>query len=88
MDEEEFRKKAQDEGYSEPEMHEVDPSPTKEMHTHDQSVLSLVLGGEFTMIDENGSTIYAPGDWCENPAGTLHTEQIGPNGVIALVSKK
>ena len=54
MDEEEFRKKAKDEGYSGPEVHEVELAPAKEMHTRDQSVLSLVLSGEFTMINENG----------------------------------
>lgn len=88
MDEEEFRKKAQDEGYNEPEVHELEHAPANEMHTHDQSILSLVLSGEFTMINGNGSTTFGPGDWCENPAGTLHAEQIGANGVIALVSKK
>ena len=88
MDEKEFRKKALDEGYSEPEIHDVELFPAKEMHTHDQSVLSLVLSGEFTMIFEHESTTYGPGEWCENPAGTLHTEQISVNGVIALVGKK
>ena len=88
MDEKEFRKKALSEGYSEPEIHDVEPSPAKEIHIHDQSVLSLVLSGEFTMINEHGSTTYGPGEWCENPAGTLHTEQIGATGVIALVGKK
>ena len=88
MDEEEFRIKAQADGYSEPEIHEVEHAPKKEMHTHEQSILSLVLSGEFTMYYEQESKTYGPGEWCENPAGTLHTEQIGPNGVTALVAKK
>ncbi|TDJ25330.1 MAG: hypothetical protein E2O60_02135 [Gammaproteobacteria bacterium] len=88
MDEAEFRNKAKAEGYSEPEVHEVELALAKEMHTHDQSVLSLVLSGECTMINENGFKTIGPGDCCENPAGTLHTEQIGANGVIALVSIK
>ena len=88
MDEEEFRKKAQAEGFSEPEIHEVEHAPAKEMHTHDQTILSLVLSGEFTMVYEHESKTYGLGDWCVNPAGTRHTEQIGPDGVIALVAKK
>ena len=88
MDEKEFRVKAQDEGYSEPELHNIETSPVKEMHTHDHSVLSLVLSGEFTMFYEKDSKVFRSGDWCENPAGTLHTEQIGLNGVVALVAKK
>ena len=88
MDEIEFRLKAKNEGYSEPEVHEVEYAPAKEMHRHDHSVLSLVLSGEFTMLYEIGTATNGPGDWCENPAGTLHTEQIGIDGVVALVAKK
>jgi quercetin dioxygenase-like cupin family protein len=88
VDENEFRLKAKEEGYSEPEVHEVEHAPAKEMHTHDHSVLSLVLSGQFTMFYEHGATTYGPGDWCENPRGTLHTEQIGTDGVVALVAKK
>ena len=88
MDEEEFRNKAHAEGYSEPEMHEVEYAPAKEMHTHDQTILSLVLSGEFTMLYEHESKTFGPGDWCVNPAGTRPTEQIGSEGVIALVAKK
>jgi len=88
MDEEEFRNKAQAEGYSEPELHEVEHAPAKEMHTHEQTILSLVLSGEFTMLHEEESKTYGPGDWCVNPAGKRHTEKIGKYGVIALVAKK
>ncbi len=88
LNEKEFRMKAQAEGFTEPEIHEVNYAPAKEMHTHDHTVLSLVLRGEFTMIFENESKTYGPGDWCVNPSGTLHTEQIGPDGVVALVAKK
>jgi len=88
MDEEEFRKKAQAEGYSEPEVHEVERTPAKEMHTHDQTIMSLVLSGEFTMLYEHESKTFGSGDCCVNLAGTRHTEQIGPDGVVALVAKK
>ena len=88
MNETEFRQKAMLEGYGEPELHNVKPAPVKEMHTHDHSVLSLVLEGQFRMIYEDGEMTYGPGDWCENTAGTLHTEVIGEKGVVALVAKK
>jgi quercetin dioxygenase-like cupin family protein len=88
MDENEFRLKAKNEGYSEPEVDEVEFAAAKEMHRHDHSVLSLVLSGEFTMLYENGTDKYGPGDWCGNPGGTLHTERIGIDGVVALVAKK
>ena len=88
MDEKEFRAKAKAEDYSEPEIHEVECALAKEMHTHDHTILSLVLSGEFTMLYEHESNTYSPGDCCVNPAGPLHTELIGPAGVVALVAKK
>ena len=88
MDENEFRLKAKNEGYSEPEVDEVKFAAAKEMHRHDHSVLSLVLSGEFPMLYENGTDTYGPGDWCGNPGGTLHTERIGIDRVVALVAKK
>ena len=53
MDENEFREKASSEGYSEPELHDVAPMPVKEMHTHDLTIMSLVLRGEFTMFHDH-----------------------------------
>jgi hypothetical protein len=64
------------------------PGPLKELHTHDQSQLVLVLSGKFIMINERGFTAYGPGDWYENLAGTLHTEQFGPQGCKVLLAKK
>lgn len=88
MNEEQFRQKLRERGYGEPEIAEAGPGPVKDMHTHDESVMWLVLSGEVTMMLENASTTYGPGDWYENPAGTLHTERIGPDGVSVLMAKK
>jgi quercetin dioxygenase-like cupin family protein len=74
MEEIEFILIAKNEGYSEPEVHEVEYAPAKGMHRHDHSVLSLVLSGVFTMHYENGTATHGPGDWCENSAGTLHAK--------------
>ncbi len=88
MTEEEFRQELEQRGYGTPEIMEAGPGPLKELHTHDQSQLVLVLSGEFIMINDGGFTTYGPGDWYEHVAGTLHTEQIGPNGVKVLLAKK
>lgn len=88
MNEEEFRKMALDKGYGEQELYEVGPGPEEEMHAHDYSVMSLVLSGEFTMTTEKGTKIFKAGDWCENPAGTLHKERTGPEGGAFLAAKK
>ncbi len=88
MNEEQFRQELQERGYGEPEILEAGPGPLKELHTHDQSQLVLVLSGKFIMINESGFTTYGPGDWYENLAGTLHTEQFGPQGCKVLLAKK
>ncbi len=88
MNEDQFRQELKERGYGDPEIMEAEPGPIKELHTHDQSQLVLVLTGEFIMMNANGFTTYGPGDWYENVAGTLHTEQIGPNGVKVLLAKK
>ena len=88
MTEEEFRQELKERGYGEPEFMEAEPGPLKELHTHDQTQMVLVLSGEFIMMNDNGLTTYGPGDCYENAAGTLHTEQIGPNGVKVFLAKK
>ena len=88
MNEVEFRQELEKRGYGEAEIKTFEPGPAKDMHTHDESVMVLILEGQFTLVTENQATTYGPGDCCENPAGTLHTEEIGPQGVKALMALK
>jgi quercetin dioxygenase-like cupin family protein len=88
MDDAQFIQELRARGYGDAEIEEVEPGPEREMHTHEFSVMSRVTRGEFTMVLETGPQPYGPGDWCENDAGTLHTERMGPDGVTALVATK
>ncbi len=88
MNEEEFRKLAKEKGYGEVEFQESDPGPEEEMHAHEHSVLSLVLSGKFTMTTDKWTKVFISGDLCENPAGTMHKEKIGPEGGSYLFAKK
>ena len=88
MNEEEFRILAKEKGYGEVELVEVDPGPEEEMHTHEHSVLSLVLNGKFTMTTDEGTKVFITGDLCENLAGTMHQEKTGPDGGSFLFAKK
>ncbi len=88
MTEDEFRKLAKEKGYGEVEFAEVEPGPEEEMHSHEHSVLSLVLTGEFTMTTEKWTKVFKAGDLCENPAGTMHKERTGPEGGSFLFAKK
>ena len=88
MTEEEFRERLEAEGFIDPHLYQAKPGPVAPMHSHDKSIMSLVLKGEFTMITENGERKYKVGDCCLNPAGTMHTEQFGSDGTTFLVGTK
>jgi quercetin dioxygenase-like cupin family protein len=88
MNEEEFRNLVKEKGYGEVEFQEVAPGPEEEMHSHDHSVLSLVLNGKFTLTTDEGTKVFITGDLCENLAGTMHQEKIGPEGGSVLFAKK
>jgi quercetin dioxygenase-like cupin family protein len=88
MNEEDFRKIAKEKGYGEVEFLEVETGPEEEMHSHEHSVLSFVLTGEFTMTTNEWVKVLLPGDMTENPAGTMHKVKIGVEGGSFLFAKK
>lgn len=88
MTEEQFRQTMQDKGYANPEVKEYQPHVDEPMHTHEVSVMALVLDGEITLVLEDGATTYAAGEWCELPANTLHTERTGSQGATILLAHK
>jgi len=88
MDAEQFERELRAQGYGEPEALEYPPNMAKEMHTHDKSCFVLVLGGELTLVTEEGATTYRCGDTCKIASGTLHAEQTGASGLKALLGKR
>ncbi len=88
MNEDQFRKQLRERGYDDAKIKEFEPNLEKDMHTHDLSAMALVVSGEFTLALESQSTTYGPGEWCELPAGTVHTERTGPKGATVLLAYK
>ncbi len=88
MNEAQFRQQLQEQGYGEAQSLEFEPNSVNDMHSHDFSAFALVLSGEFTLVTEDGSVTHQPGEACKLAAGTLHSEQAGPNGVTILIGKK
>ncbi len=60
------------------------PNYAAEAHAHDFDARIMVLGGEITLTIDGKPTTFKPGDHCEVPAGTMHAEQAGPDGVATL----
>ena len=58
MTEGEFRKKLMDEGFNGPIIFKATAGPVVAMHRHDESILWMLLEGEFTMNTENGEKYY------------------------------
>jgi quercetin dioxygenase-like cupin family protein len=47
-----------------------------------------VTGGSITLTIGGQVTTYAAGDSCEVLRGTVHAEQVGPEGVKLFVAKR
>ena len=58
-----------------------------EPHAHDFDVRIMVLGGEITLIRDGKPETFRAGDHCEVPAGCVHGEQVGPEGVAYIAGK-
>ena len=88
MNEDQFRQQLRERGYGDAKSREYEPNLDKPMHTHDVSAMALVMSGEFSLVLESESTTYGPGEWCELPAGTVHTERTGASGATVLLAYK
>ena len=84
----EFRQRAAELGYGEPQVKDYPPNATSELHAHDFSAFAMVAAGEFILGFEEGETTYRPGDACEVAAGTRHCEKSGPSGATVWFATK
>jgi quercetin dioxygenase-like cupin family protein len=57
-------------------------------HCHDFDAKAFVLGGEITITRDNNPSIFRAGQCFEVPAGCMHAEQVGPEGVALLSGRR
>jgi quercetin dioxygenase-like cupin family protein len=88
MDTSEFDAKLRADGYTEIETKTLAPRPANEGHGHPYAVCGLVLTGAFTVIQDTNATTYRPGEVFMVPAGSVHCEQVGPEGTEIMVGRK
>ena len=88
MNEERFRQLAHEQGYGELQTKDYAPNHDAPFHTHEFSVMLLVVGGHFTLAFEAGTTNYRPGEVCELAVNVMHTERAGPAGAKVLLAKR
>lgn len=88
MTEAEFLEQLTARGYGEAQVKSYPPHTDGPQHTHDVSVMLLVLDGEFTLAEPDRSTTYRPGEVLELAAGSPHAEQAGAQGARILLAKR
>lgn len=67
---------------------EIKPNEHRPAHTHPFDARLFVLDGSLTLIFGKDSFVYWPGDSCSVPAGTLHEEHTGADGVRYLAARR
>lgn len=66
----------------------VRPNLVVPNHCHDFDAKVMVLGGEITITRDNTPVTFRAGQWCEVPAGCMHAEHVGPEGVALVSGRK
>ena len=88
MTESEFRRQLATRAYDEVRTLSYEPDQRPALHHHEFSAMGMVTDGELTIVLEDASHTYRPGEWYEVPAGTTHAEHSGPAGATALLGTK
>ncbi len=57
-------------------------------HTHDFDARVMVLGGEITITRDGKPETFRVGDSCSVPAGHIHAEHVGAEGVAYLAGRR
>ena len=64
------------------------PGHTVPDHAHDFDARVMVLGGEISIVRDGMTETFRTGDTCSVPAGCVHAEHVGPEGVAYLVGRR
>lgn len=88
MDAQAFTTEAKAAGFTDQYERDLTTATGPEPHTHDFDARLMVLGGSISLTIGGETTTYTAGNTCEVPRGTVHAEQVGPDGVRLLVAKR
>lgn len=92
MNETEYRNSAAEKGYAAPVLKVWEAGLFNDTHTHDVSLYLFIQDGQMSLDVETAdglqkTTCWA-GDTIEVPAGIVHTERVGADGVTFLVARR
>src|SRR5690349_3669066 len=63
------------------------PGHAADPHAHDFDARIMVLSGEITLVRDGKAETFRASDHCEIPAGCMHAEQVGSEGVAYIAGK-
>ena len=83
----EFEADLRGEGY---EVNEggIQPNVHRDAHAHGFDARLLVLEGSVTLVFGEDRVTYGPGNSCSVPAGTMHEEHTGAEGVRYIAGRR
>ncbi|WP_322045955.1 cupin domain-containing protein [Paraburkholderia sp. J67] len=87
MDRETFIRTLAAEGFPEPVLVTREPGHLDE-HSHPFEAKALIVAGEIAIAVGGEERVYRVGDVFHLPAGVLHVERYGPQGVQYLAGRK
>jgi quercetin dioxygenase-like cupin family protein len=88
MNQADFEKKLQAEGYAEMVDREMEAGHFNPEHAHEFDACVLVVDGEMTIARDGKPEIFRAGDMCTMAAGTPHTERCGSSGAHYLAGRR
>jgi quercetin dioxygenase-like cupin family protein len=88
MKDEHFEQALRRDGFDDVQRKVVPPGTVVAAHAHPFDVRTLVLNGEITLTVEGIDYAYREGDIFVMPAGLVHAEAVGPDGVDYLVGRR
>lgn len=84
----EFAVRARADGFVEPRAVEYAPNADPEMHAHDFDARVLITDGELHMALDDTVLVLGPGQECNVPAGTLHSERTEAMGAVGFLATR
>jgi len=88
MNEQQFREKAQAEGYAEPVLVEWSAGEFNDSHAHDFDAMIYVVEGSLEITCGEVDGHLAPGTYTSLGKGVMHTDGAGGDGVKFLAARR
>jgi quercetin dioxygenase-like cupin family protein len=88
MDEKQFARALENEGFGHTYVWQDGPNAYYPEHAHATVTAHIILSGEMTLRMDGQSHTYRAGERCDVPAGAVHSARMGPSGCRYLVGER